>query len=648
MLPRQLILSTWILASCGVAHAGLVVNGSFEDGTFAPPSNATMSLAPGATALHGWEITGDLISWIGVGNPFGLSASDGDRFLDLTEHSDGPPFGGVRQTIVTTPGTEYVLSFYLGSSNRWGRPSAVTVSAGGTVETFRSALTGTDNDWDLHSLRFTASAALTTISIAGAEGNAYIGLDGVSVKDLDSGVVVAGNEWRQLTETVRFTWNEVGAACPVDGTTPCSGSIVRASDGTSVDVTGWIWARNTDVQALFDTIIQPGTVNFADAIASYSKVDDPDIQQALSGEPDWFEPTDTDAAGNYLFGLSATVEGASAYRPWVRDAIPAHTDWVRLGTTLSKTGRQVYTGVWLFRPYVVGHALKSLTLKPSEVAGCKNVTATVTLSGPAPVGGVAVTLSDTLAAASTPLTLKILEGVTAKTFTVKTVSVAASQDGKVSATLGSTTLSQNLKIRPMGMLSMTLTPTTVVGSQPVAGTAKLECKAGPGAVMVDLASSNAAVASPVAASLSVPQGVQLVPFNITTSPVLAKSTATISGTANGITKSKALTVTTSASVSPTSLKFYSQAINTTSGVLNVTLYNKGTLPYSIVGITLTGVGAAHYAKTSDCSVTLAAGASCTIGVTFKPTTTGSKQAKVSIATSATAAPLSVALSGTGI
>ena len=273
---------------------------------------------------------------------------------------------------------------------------------------------------------------------------------------------------------------------------------------------------------------------------------------------------------------------------------------------------------------------------------------TVTLASPAPTAGAVVTLSDTLNSAKVPTSLKFLAGQTTKTFTVTTTAVAANESGTVSAALDSVTVSQPLTVRPMGLSSVKLSPTTVAGSNTVAGTATLECKAGPGPVEVVLASSNGAVANPVAPSVFVPQGIQSAPFSVTTSPVLAKTTATISGTANGTTKSKSITVTPMAAVSTSSLKFYSQAINTTSGVLYVTLYNKGTLPYSILGITLTGTGATHYAKSSDCGASLAAGASCTIGVTFTPKTTGSKQAKVSIATSATSTPLSVSLSGTGI
>jgi hypothetical protein len=161
------------------------------------------------------------------------------------------------------------------------------------------------------------------------------------------------------------------------------------------------------VQALFEAIVQPAVTNFATAFTTYSATDDPDTEQALSGTSGWFAPTNTDAAGRYLVGLTAINSGDVGYRPWVRDAIPGNTDWVNLGTTLPKTSRQSYTGVWLFRPYGASLGLQSLTLKSDEVAGCKSVSGKVTLSAAAPAGGVVVTLSDTLAASVSPTVLNI-------------------------------------------------------------------------------------------------------------------------------------------------------------------------------------------------------------------------------------------------
>jgi hypothetical protein len=292
--------------------------------------------------------------------------------------------------------------------------------------------------------------------------------------------------------------------------------------------------------------------------------------------------------------------------------------------------------------------LQSLTLGTAEVAGCKSLTAKVTLSGPAPPEGVVITLSDTMVAASTPATLKLLSGATTKKFTIKTTPVSVEEAGLVSATLGSETLSQPLTVRPMGLHSVTLTPTSVIGSQPVSGMAKLECNAGPGPITVDLSSNNAVVADPVAASLVVPQGLRSANFDVATNAVQTKSYATIAGTANGITKSKKLTVNVAAAVSPTSLKFGSVSVGQSSATLNATLTNRGTVPFSVNSISLTGTAASWFAQTNNCPASLEPGVACTVSVTFKPISAASKSAKLSIATGATATPLSVSLSGTGV
>jgi hypothetical protein len=51
----------------------------------------------------------------------------------------------------------------------------------------------------------------------------------------------AGREWRQLYETTGVTWNQVAAICPLDGATPCSGSIGSNS------YSGWVWATDAQV-----------------------------------------------------------------------------------------------------------------------------------------------------------------------------------------------------------------------------------------------------------------------------------------------------------------------------------------------------------------------------------------------------------------
>ena len=189
-----------LLISTLPAHAGpnLLTNGSFENGAFVNQGNDTMSLAAGSTVITGWTVVTDTTAWIGATNPFSLLASDGSFFLDLTNYQTGAPFAGMSQTIATTPGSTYSLSFDLGGSNRWGRPDSLTASAAGSSATFTTALTGTNNDWTHETMQFVATSGMTTIVLQGHTGAAYIGLDNVSVEFVSAAPVPEPQTWALL------------------------------------------------------------------------------------------------------------------------------------------------------------------------------------------------------------------------------------------------------------------------------------------------------------------------------------------------------------------------------------------------------------------------------------------------------------------
>jgi hypothetical protein len=165
------------------ANANLLTNGSFELGTFVNDGNLTDTFSAGATTITGWSAVGRQISWIDVGNPWSLSAQDGNRFLDLTAYNAGAPFGGVTQNVATTAGEQYTVSFYLGSYTAlWGGPPvSILASAGGTSQTYMNAAATSTSTWTPFSLLFTATSATTAITLTGAAGVSYIGLDNVSV-----------------------------------------------------------------------------------------------------------------------------------------------------------------------------------------------------------------------------------------------------------------------------------------------------------------------------------------------------------------------------------------------------------------------------------------------------------------------------------
>ncbi|MFD4878199.1 discoidin domain-containing protein [Streptomyces sp. NPDC058420] len=101
--------------------------------------------------------------------------------------------------------------------------------------------------------------------------------------------------------------------------------------------------------------------------------------------------------------------------------------------------------------------------------------------------------------------------------------------------------------------------------------------------------------------------------------------------------------TATLTASPGSLAFADQAVNTTSAAQTVTVTNSGTGSASFTGITAGG----DFAQTNTCGNSLAPKASCTVSVTFRPTTSGTRTSTLSLAGNQADSPTTVALSGTG-
>lgn len=102
-----------------------------------------------------------------------------------------------------------------------------------------------------------------------------------------------------------------------------------------------------------------------------------------------------------------------------------------------------------------------------------------------------------------------------------------------------------------------------------------------------------------------------------------------------------------AKLAPTSLTFGTVIIGTASPAKDVTLTNVGTTRFNISNISIIGRDGGDFAQTHNCGSSLAAGASCSIKITFKPKTSGTRTAALSVSDSPPASRQEVSLSGTG-
>ena len=194
-----------------------------------------------------------------------------------------------------------------------------------------------------------------------------------------------------------------------------------------------------------------------------------------------------------------------------------------------------------------------------------------------------------------------------------------------------------------------------VGTTSVAGTATLN-NAGTGALSISSVTmtganpSDFAQANNCGSSLAAGSSCT---FSVTFTPSASGSRAALLSVADnsaGSPQTVSLAGTGSvpaASLSPTSLSFGNQSVNTKSGTLSATLTNGGNAALSLSSIALTGANAGDFAQTNTCGTSVAAGASCSITVTFDPTASGSRSASVSFTDNAGGSPQSLSLSGTG-
>ena len=104
-----------------------------------------------------------------------------------------------------------------------------------------------------------------------------------------------------------------------------------------------------------------------------------------------------------------------------------------------------------------------------------------------------------------------------------------------------------------------------------------------------------------------------------------------------------------ASVTPAALAFANQNVATTSASQAITVTDTGPLPLVVSGVTVTGTDAASFTATpaAGCA-SVAPASSCTVNVTFAPTTAGAKAATVTISDNAPGSPHTVRLTGTGV
>lgn len=162
-----------------VSNANLLVNGGFE----LPALSATYASYGQGADIGGWTVvgTGDPINSMAVlrndymeyGNTLAFSPHGGVQSIDLTGGGNRG-FNGVRQSVATTAGADYEISFWVGNQDAafpaYTLASAVLLDIDGTtVGTFSNGDdTSADVNWRQFTYGFQATSATTTITFYNA------------------------------------------------------------------------------------------------------------------------------------------------------------------------------------------------------------------------------------------------------------------------------------------------------------------------------------------------------------------------------------------------------------------------------------------------------------------------------------------------
>ena len=207
--------------------------------------------------------------------------------------------------------------------------------------------------------------------------------------------------------------------------------------------------------------------------------------------------------------------------------------------------------------------LQVLTLTVTEISltqltviGGVGTTATVTLNTGAPVGGATITLASGNAAATVPATLVFAAGSTSQTFAISTSAVQADTSATITASFGLTSASASLAIKAPRPTTLTIAPSSVVGSvNNATGTVTLDGIAPTGGAVVTLVKTGTGATVP--ANVSVAAGQTSATFTITSQLVSSDQNVDISATFAGTTKSASVTIqpliVSSLTLSPTTV-----------------------------------------------------------------------------------------------
>ena len=182
-------------------------------------------------------------------------------------------------------------------------------------------------------------------------------------------------------------------------------------------------------------------------------------------------------------------------------------------------------------------ALQNLLLSTNVSSGGLPIQGTITLTAPAPAGGLPVSLASNSALASVPASVTVPLGNTSLTFDIGTADSPTPATATITASYSGVVRTATFTI---GQLALSIGLGSVPGGLSISGTVTLPGPAPDGGAVIALASSSPDAMVP--ASVTIPAGATAQTFTITTINAPPTTTAMITATFGGTTQTAPLTI----------------------------------------------------------------------------------------------------------
>ena len=185
-------------------------------------------------------------------------------------------------------------------------------------------------------------------------------------------------------------------------------------------------------------------------------------------------------------------------------------------------------------------AVASLAISPANIVGGLTATGVVTLSAPAGPAGQVVTLLSKNVVVVVPENVTVPGGALTANFVVRTTQVSTETIVQVEAFANLRTVTTTMTVKRSAVDAINIARSTVPGGEIIAASVSLTGNAGVGGSKINLTSSNPAALVP--ATVTILPNLSFVNFSITTFPVIDDKVVTLQASADGVTKSKVITV----------------------------------------------------------------------------------------------------------